>query len=59
MFTRIVMLMLIAVLALPVATLTRPGDTSQSPWGEVAVAAKGEKHKNNKRHKKQGKKSKR
>jgi hypothetical protein len=45
MFTRIVMLMLIAVLALPVTTLTRPGDTSQAPWGQSAVAAKGKKHK--------------
>jgi hypothetical protein len=48
MFTRIVMLMLIAVLALPVTTLTRPGETSHSPWGEIAVAARGKKHKNKK-----------
>jgi hypothetical protein len=45
MFTRIVMLMLVAVLALPVPTLMRPGDTSQAPWGQSAVAAKGKKHK--------------
>jgi subtilisin-like proprotein convertase family protein len=51
MFTRIVMLMLIAVLALPVTTLTRPGDTSQAPWTEIAVAAK-RKHHKKKDHKK-------
>jgi hypothetical protein len=45
MFTRIIMLMLIAVLALPVTTLTRPGETSQSPWSNVTVAAKGKHHK--------------
>jgi hypothetical protein len=45
MFTRIVMFMLIAVLALPVTTLTRPAETTHAPWGEVAVAAKGKKHK--------------
>jgi hypothetical protein len=51
MFTRIVMLMLIAVLALPVTTLTRPAETSQAPWGDIAVAAKGKKHKNTKKDK--------
>lgn len=45
MFTRIVMLLLIVMLALPVATLTRPIDTAQSPWSNVAVAAKGKHHK--------------
>jgi hypothetical protein len=45
MVTRIIMLMLIAVLALPVATLTRPTETSRSTWGDVAVEAKGKKHK--------------
>ncbi len=51
MFTRIVMLMLIVGLALPVATLTRPVETFQSPWGDVAVDAKGKKHKNAKKPK--------
>src|SRR5688500_3157517 len=46
MFTRIVMLMLIVVLALPVVTLTRHTEPSQSSWGDVAVAAKGKHHKN-------------
>jgi hypothetical protein len=49
MITRIVTLMFIAVLALPVATLTRPAETSPSPWGEVAVEAKGKKHKHHKK----------
>jgi hypothetical protein len=31
MFTRMLIIMLIAALALPVATLTRPTETSQSP----------------------------
>jgi hypothetical protein len=44
MIARIVTLMIIVVLALPVATLTRPAETSHSPWGDVAVAAKGKKH---------------
>jgi hypothetical protein len=52
MFTRIVMLMFVAVLALPVATLMRPSDTHHSSWSDSAVAAKG------KKHKKQGKKRK-
>ena len=51
MFTRIVMLMLMFTLALPVTTLTRPGDAHQSPWSVVAVAAKGKHHKK-KAHKK-------
>jgi hypothetical protein len=55
MITRFVMLMLIAVLALPVATLTRPAETSQSPWSDIAVDAKGKKPKHNKKHKKRGK----
>jgi hypothetical protein len=42
MFTRIIMFMLIAVLALPVTTLTRPAETSYSPWSQSAVAAKGQ-----------------
>jgi subtilisin-like proprotein convertase family protein len=45
MFIRIVMLMLIVTLALPVATLTRPAETRHSPWGELAVEAKGKNHK--------------
>ena len=49
MFTRIVMLMLIAVLALPVTTLTSTRDASQRSWSDVAMAAKGKHHK---RHKK-------
>jgi hypothetical protein len=48
MITRIVMLMLITVLALPVTSLTRHGDTSQAPWSQSAVAAKGKKHKKDK-----------
>jgi hypothetical protein len=49
MITRIVMLMLIAVLALPIGTLPRPEDTSHSPWG--TVDAKGKKHKHHKKPK--------
>jgi hypothetical protein len=49
MITRFVMLMLIAVLALPVATLTRPEDTNPSPWSDIAVDAKGKKHKKGKK----------
>jgi subtilisin-like proprotein convertase family protein len=45
MFTRMLIIMFIAVLALPVTTLTRPAETTHAPWGEVAVAAKGKKHK--------------
>src|SRR5688572_30046831 len=45
MFTRIITLMLISVLALPIATLTRPPDPSPSPWGDVTVEAKGKNHK--------------
>jgi len=44
-FTRIIMLMFVAMLALPVATLTQPGDSSNAPWSNGAVAAKGKKHK--------------
>jgi hypothetical protein len=51
MIVRIVMLLLISVLALPVATLTRPVEPSPSPWGDVAVEAKGKKHKHKKRKK--------
>jgi hypothetical protein len=51
MFARILIVMLIAVLALPVATLTRPAETNPSPWGDVAVDAKGKKHKHHKKHK--------
>ena len=49
MFTRLLIIMLIAVLALPVATLTRPAETSHSPWSEVALAAKGKNHKKDKK----------
>ena len=45
MFTRIIMLMLIVTLAIPVTTLTPPGNTGQAPWGESTVVAKGKKHK--------------
>jgi hypothetical protein len=51
MFTRIIMFMLIAVLALPVTTLTRPAETSYSPWSQSAVAAKGKQHKNTRKDK--------
>jgi subtilisin-like proprotein convertase family protein len=51
MFTRIVMLMLIAMLAFPVTTLTPPGESHQAPWSQSAVAAKGKKQKH-KHHKK-------
>jgi hypothetical protein len=54
MITRIVTLMLIAVLALPVATLSRPAETDQSPWGNVSVAAKGKKHKGKRKRPKAG-----
>ena len=45
MFTRIAMLIFIFMLALPVATLTRPTETRSSPWSQSAVAAKGKHHK--------------
>jgi hypothetical protein len=45
MFTRIVMLLFIVTLALPIATLTRPGETSHSPWSQSAAVAKAKKHK--------------
>ena len=48
MFTRIIMLMFVAMLALPVATLTQSGDSSHAPWSNGAVAAKGKKHKKSK-----------
>lgn len=48
MITRIIMLMLTAVLALPVATLTRPAAPGPSPWSDIAVEAKGNKHKRHK-----------
>jgi hypothetical protein len=51
MVTRIVMIMLIAGLAWPVATLTRPAETTQSPWGDVAVEAKEKRHKHHKKPK--------
>jgi len=49
MLTRIIMFMLVVTLAIPVTTLTPPGTTSQAPWGESAVAAKGKKHKQKQR----------
>jgi subtilisin-like proprotein convertase family protein len=51
MITRLLILMFVAMLAAPVATLTQPTDTGQSPWGSTAVEAKGKKHnqKNRKR----------
>jgi subtilisin-like proprotein convertase family protein len=52
MLTRIVMIMFVAMLALPVATLTRPSETGLSTWSDSADAAK------DKKHKKQGKKRK-
>ena len=45
MFTRMFIVMLVALLALPVATLTSPGDTHQAPWSASTVEAKGKKHK--------------
>jgi hypothetical protein len=45
MFTRIAMLMLVAGLALPIATLTRPGNAD--PRSSSAVAAKGKHRKQN------------
>jgi hypothetical protein len=46
LIARIVMLLLAVTLAIPATTLTPPGETSQAPWGESAVAAKGKKQKN-------------
>jgi hypothetical protein len=48
MIARFVILMCVAVLALPVATLTRPGETGPSLWSDAAVDAKGKKHKHKK-----------
>jgi subtilisin-like proprotein convertase family protein len=45
MFTRIVMLIFIVMLALPATILTRPAKTSGPPWSFSAVAAKGKHHK--------------
>lgn len=45
MIARIITFIVIVVLALPSATLTRPVETTPSPWGDVAVEAKGKKHK--------------
>jgi hypothetical protein len=39
-FTRITMLIFIAVLALPIATLTRPAEARHSSRGAAAVEAK-------------------
>jgi len=47
MITRIVMLLLIAMLAAPVSTLTRPGDAGQPVGSSVAVAAKKHKQRKN------------
>ena len=44
MITRLVILALIAVLALPAITMPRPAESNHSPWSDVAVAAKGKKH---------------
>jgi hypothetical protein len=57
MFSRFVIIMLVAMLAMPVATLTRPADSGPTPWGEVAVAAKGKNHNKHKdKHKKDDRK---
>ena len=45
MIARIVIITLAAILMLPVATLTRPGPTSHSPWTQLAVPAQAKKHK--------------
>ena len=51
MITRVVILVLTVILAIPVTALTPSGNTSQAPWSDVAVAAKGKKHK---KHQKPG-----
>jgi hypothetical protein len=50
MFARMLIIVLIVTLALPVASLTGPGETYQTPWSDSAEAAKGKHHK--KAHKK-------
>ena len=45
MITRLLTLIVIVTLALPVATLTPSGDPDQGSWSEIAMAAKGKKHK--------------
>ncbi len=45
MVTRLVILALIAVLALPATTMPRPAESNHSPWSDVIVVAKGKKHK--------------
>ena len=57
MFTRMLILMLMVTLALPVATLTRPGESHQTPWTDSAVAAKGSKSKKNAKQKNQKQKN--
>ena len=44
-FARILIVTLMVTLALPLTTLTAPGDTPPAPWNASAVAAKGKKHK--------------
>src|SRR3954471_18570579 len=44
MFTRIITVSLVALLVIPAVTLTHPDHTGPSPWGGVAVAAKGMSH---------------
>ena len=51
MITRIVMLMLVAVLALPVSTFTSTRDAGQRSWSDVSISAKGKHHKRHKRAK--------
>lgn len=48
---RILLVTLMVTLALPLTTLAAPGTTSQAPWGDSAVAAKGKKRKNPRRPK--------
>jgi hypothetical protein len=50
-FARILIVTLIVTLALPITTLTAPGDTPQAPWSASAVVAKGKKHKKPRRPK--------
>jgi hypothetical protein len=51
MITRIITFMFVAVLALPIATLTPPGETGQASRSETAMAAKWKNHKHKKKDK--------
>jgi len=45
MISRLLIIIFLVTLALPLTTLTAPGDTPPAPWSDSAVAAKGKKHK--------------